>query len=145
MRICSLLCSVAMLACARRYATHRQSSCPPARAETRIASDGALAGFIAGTVLDRDSGRPLREARVELMPAGQIGMTDSTGHFVFADVRVGTYQVTVRRLGYERRVDTLTVRREQGIRAQLGLTPAAVDRCFEIVEVRTPLPWWHFW
>jgi len=79
------------------------------------------------------------------MPTGQIGMTDSTGHFAFADVRVGTYQLTVRRLGYERRVDTITVRREQGIRAQLALTSAGVDRCFVIVEVRTPLPWWHFW
>jgi hypothetical protein len=134
-----------MLACARRYATHREPSCPPALAETRIASDRALAGFIAGTVLDRDSGRPLRQARVELKPAGQIGMTDSTGHFAFADVRAGTYQLTVRRLGYERRVDTLTVGGEQGIRTQLALTPAVIDRCFAIVEVRTPLPWWHFW
>jgi hypothetical protein len=134
-----------MFACAGRYTTHREPSCPLARAETRIASEHAVAGFITGTVLDRDSGRPLREAWVELMPAGQIGMTDSTGHFAFADVKVGTYQLTVLRIGYERRVDTLTVRREQGIRAQLAVTPAVVDRCFVIVEVRTPLPWWHFW
>jgi hypothetical protein len=134
-----------MLACARRYATHREPSCPPALAYTRVAFDRGLARFIAGTVLDRDSGRPLRDARVELIPAGQIGMTDSIGHFVFVNVRVGTYQLTVRRLGYERRVDTLTVTREQGIRAQLALTPAVMDRCFVSVEVRTPLPWWHFW
>jgi hypothetical protein len=144
-RICFLLGFFAMVACARRYATHREPSCPPAQAETRITSDPALAGAIAGTVLDRDSARPLREARVDLMPTGRIGMTDSSGHFAFADVQAGTYQLTVRRIGYQRHTDTLTVRRQQGVRAQLALTTAAVDRCFAIVEVRTPLPWWHFW
>ena len=144
-RICALLCSAAVLACARRYSSHSEPSCPPPLAETRIGYDRAMAGAIRGMVLDRDSGRALSEARVELMPAGQIGTTDSTGHFAFSDVREGTYQLSVRRLGYERRVVTLAVRRGEGIRAQFALTPASVDRCFEIVEVRTPLPWWHFW
>ena len=67
------------------------------------------------------------------------------GHFAFADIQEGTYQLTVRRLGYERRVDTITVKRADGVRAQLALTSAGTDRCFAIVEVRTPLPWWHFW
>jgi hypothetical protein len=43
------------------------------------------------------------------------------------------------------RDDAHMVRREQGIRAQLALTPAVMDRRFMIVEARTPLPWWHFW
>ena len=55
------------------------------------------------------------------------------------------YIVRARRLGYEERTDTVTITTDAGVHMHLALTPAYVDRCMEMRQVRTPLAWWHFW
>ncbi len=145
MRICVLLSPLTVLACAHRYTTHLEPVCPPANAETRVSSDRSIAGSIAGTVLDRDSGRPLREARLLLVPGDRTANSDSAGRYSFDHVKEGEVQLTVVRLGWERHIETFRLTRGNGIRAQIALTPAVLDRCFELREVRTPLPWWRFW
>jgi hypothetical protein len=135
----------ATTACARRYTTHREPSCPPARAETHFVEDRSTLGAIAGTVLDRDSGRPIVAARIRVMPTNQISTSDAAGAFSVAGLPAGQHIVTVLRIGYERRTDTVTIRARRSVHSQIALTPASVDRCMEIIEVRTPLPWWHIW
>ena len=145
-RLCVFLfCLGAPTACARRYTTHREPSCPPARAQTQFVEDGSTSGAIAGTVLDRDSGRPIVEARIQVAPTNQTTTSDSTGAFAVAGLPPGQHVVSALRIGYERRTDTVTIHAGRSVRSQIALTPSYMDRCMEIIEVRTPLPWWHVW
>jgi lysozyme family protein len=75
----------------------------------------------------------------------RIATTDSSGAFAIGELPVGQHVLTVLRIGYERLSDTVNIRAHHGVRAQLALTPSYADRCMVVVEVRTRLPWWHFW
>ena len=138
------LCLSAITGCARRYATHREPGCPAPRAHTQFAEDRSSSGVIAGAVRDRDTGRPIAEARVQVTPTSRSTTSDSAGAFSIGGLPSGQHVVSVLRIGYERRTDTVSIR-ARSVHAQIALTPAYVDRCMEIVEVRTPLPWWRFW
>jgi len=140
-----LFCVGATAACARRYTTHQQPACPPARAETRIVEDNSTSGAITGAVLDRDSGQPIVAAHIRVSPTSQTATSDSTGAFSVVGLPPGRHVVSVLRIGYERRTDTVTIRPQRSVRSQIALTPAYLDRCMEMVEVRTPRPWWRFW
>jgi len=146
LRVCIFLfCMGVFTSCAHRYTTHQEPDCPPARAQTQFVDDGATSGVIAGTVLDRDSGRPIVRALIRVTPANQTTTSDSTGAFVVAGLSPGQHVVSTLRIGYERRTDTVRVHTGRSVRSQIALTPASVDRCMALIDVRTPLPWWHFW
>ncbi len=67
-----------------------------------VAPVPAGTGRIAGAVLDADSGRPVRFARVILMLAGENwdAVTDEGGAFSFNSLRAGEYRLTVSKPGY---------------------------------------------
>ena len=141
-RSCALLlCLSPVVSCAARYATHREPACPPAQARTRYAEEDSLAGVIAGVVLDRDSGRPLGKSRIQVTSPNQFTTSDSIGVFYIRGLTPGQLLVTVIHVGYEHRTDTVTVRAGRGVHAQIALTPAAIDRCMEVVETRNRRPW----
>jgi hypothetical protein len=131
--------------CAHRYATHVQPACPAAYAQTHFTEARSASGTIMGTVLDRDTGRPLAQAFVQIAPTNQSTLSDSTGAFSIVGLQPGQHVISVRDIGYERLTDTITVRPHLGVRAEIALTSANGDRCMTVVTVRTPLPWWHFW
>lgn len=127
--------AVFLVACGPRYRTRLEPICPAAQAVNRLATVSETT--IRGIVRNRDTGSSLADAYVELLPGMRHAMTDSTGAFAFLDVADGRYVLRTRRLGYEERQDTIVVRQRTGINAQLALTPAYVDPCFEMREVRT--------
>src|SRR4051812_32643412 len=100
----------AVTGCTRRYASRQGPACPPARAQTRFVEDGSTAGVFSGTVLDRDTGRPLPEARVQVMRTNQFAISDSVGAFSIAGVLPRQHLVSVLRVGYERHTDTVAIR-----------------------------------
>jgi len=61
---------------------------------------------VAGVVIDATSGSPIRKAYVTLSteednPAEALGITDSSGHFAFANVPTGRYRLHAERDGYQ--------------------------------------------
>jgi Carboxypeptidase regulatory-like domain len=140
-----LLCIGALNGCAHRYATHVPPACPAAYAQTHLTEERSASGMFTGTVLDRDTGRPLAQAFVQIAPTNQSTLSDSTGAFSIVGLQPGQHVISVRDIGYERLTDTITVRPHLGVRAEIALTSANGDRCMTVVTVRTPLPWWHFW
>lgn len=67
-------------------------------------SDLALAtetGGMEGYVKDTERDRPLQEAVVILEEMGRQTTTDERGHFAFADLPEGVYNVVVTRIGYQ--------------------------------------------
>jgi hypothetical protein len=62
-------------------------------------------GTVRGAVVDREQGRPLADASIELRPAAgtqpsRITASDVNGAFVFSRVDAGNYRLIVRRSGY---------------------------------------------
>ena len=139
------ICLAAIIGCAARYTTRREPACPAALVQTRFVEDSSSSGVIAGTVLNRDTGQPIADARVQVAPQTQSATSDSNGGFSLAGLAPGQHVVTVLRVGFERHTDTVTLLARRSVRSQIALTPSYADRCMEITEVRTPLPWWHFW
>jgi len=58
-------------------------------------------GSITGTVVDRDSGAPLRYANIVILGSTMGGGSRDGGAFSIANVPVGTYQVKATFIGYE--------------------------------------------
>lgn len=67
---------------------------------------------VAGRVVDRQSGRGVVGARVEVGGHHRVAMTDSTGRFTLYRVRGGERPVTISALGYEESSATVRVDRE---------------------------------
>lgn len=91
-------------------------------------------GFLAGLVLDRDSGAPLANAHVYLREPGLGSVTNDAGQFVFPPLLPGQYELNVSYLGYEVWRDTLSVspqvRTQTLARLQpdpILITPVVVD------------------
>jgi hypothetical protein len=112
--------------------------CPPARDSSRITRDPSIPGVIAGELTDGDSGRLLDDAVVRISPPGTLVRMDSLGRFRTERLQPQRYVVEALRIGYERRVDTITVVEDSGTRMHLALIPAAVDRCMEVRRPPSP-------
>jgi TonB-dependent receptor len=61
-------------------------------------------GGIRGVVLDKDFDRPLGAVQVLIAETGEKRMTDEEGHFVFEQVKAGTYTLVFSKDGYTRQV-----------------------------------------
>lgn len=141
-----LVCTALVVTgCTRQYTSHLEPLCPPAAAVPQVIRDVSVPASIVATVLDRDTGRPVAGALVRVMPGDRHGISDSLGTVALHELTAERYTLTTLRIGYQRRADTIEVRAGAGVRAQLVLTSAGVDRCMELHEVRTPMAWWHFW
>lgn len=63
------------------------------------------AGSIRGTVYDKDIGAPLAAAQVAIVETGDKVVTTNEGHFVFAQVPLGTYTLVFAKDGYARQIE----------------------------------------
>lgn len=61
---------------------------------------------IKGTVLDRETKKPISDASVSIVELNRTGITDSSGIFQFTEVPYGSYRIKVSMLGYEPIVKT---------------------------------------
>lgn len=73
---------------------------PPVEAEP-----GAINGFVK----DKDSGEPIENVEVLLMPVEKIVTTKSDGYFEFKDLEVGDYSLAASKTGYKDYIDENTV------------------------------------
>ena len=73
---------------------------PPVEAEP-----GAINGFVK----DKESGEPIENVEVLLMPVEKIVTTKSDGYFEFKDLEVGDYSLAASKTGYKDYIDENTV------------------------------------
>lgn len=91
-------------------------------------------GFLAGRVVDVDTGSPLSGAHVMLAEADIGAVTDQSGRFTFPALLPGSYVVSVQHIGYRSWRDSLVVRPQEQLVAEARLrsdpiliTPVIVD------------------
>jgi TonB-linked SusC/RagA family outer membrane protein len=97
------------------------------------AQDG---GTVTGRVVDGSTGAPVLSAQVQIVGTGRGGATADDGRFRIANVRPGTYQVRVLRIGYTASTQNITLGSTQTINLEYSLTPAAVT-LDEVVTLAT--------
>ena len=102
---------------------------------------------VQGTVVDHETGDPVRSAAVSLAlgSSGTRGMgtrvTGEEGRFLFRDVRPGTYRLYVTVLGYQKMTDTLQVSIDENLELLLPLSvePIRLEPIIVMAE-RVPPP-----
>ena len=94
---------------------------------------------VYGTVMGRDSLKPLEGARVEVLGARARDTTDGAGAFAMNTERVGTFMLRVTRDGYDTRLLSVRVPKDTGVGIDIGLKPGTpLD--FPVAVNSTPLP-----
>lgn len=94
-----------------------QRTDPVTRTELRL--DLGAPVFVVFTVRERQSGRAVQGASVELAPLGAEAVTDSSGHAAVRSLPPGTYRVTVRHVALATTSDTIRV--DPGLQAEVEL------------------------
>jgi hypothetical protein len=98
---------------------------------------------ITGVVTDSSSGQPLPSAEVSIMLGTQVianTSTDSFGRFTVHNIASGTYEVTVRFLGFGPQSKTVTIGDSNAdIKVNFALTPVAISLQGVTVNASVPL------
>jgi hypothetical protein len=117
------------------------ASLPVAAAMAQRSPGSESPGSIAGRVIDAESGRPIENAVVTLHPSrGSIGIagrasrlqvlrstrTDSLGRYRFVDLRGGSYDMQVQRVGYRRAEIGIDLTAGDATQLSVGLAVAPV-------------------
>lgn len=66
-------------------------------------------GGISGTILEMETGEPIKNALLTLSPGGKNTYSGSDGFFEFQDLEAGQYTLTVQATGYSSNRKTITV------------------------------------
>jgi len=66
-------------------------------------------GSVSGTVRRASNNSTVTGARVEIVNRGYTMMTDSIGHYSFPNVQIGHYNLQVSGLGFNTKLDTVTI------------------------------------
>ncbi|MGI8401565.1 MAG: TonB-dependent receptor plug domain-containing protein, partial [Gemmatimonadaceae bacterium] len=102
-------------------------------ASSASAQDG---GTVSGRVIDATTSAPVISAQVQIVGTGRGGTTADDGRFRIANVRPGTYQVRVLRIGYQASTQPVTLGPGQAITLEYLLAPAVVT-LDEVVTLAT--------
>ena len=101
---------------------------------------------LAGRVVDRVTRTPIAGVRLSWRDSSAGATTDSAGAFLLDSIRPGRSALTVRRLGYVPRVDTLEIARAEYVVVDIPLDAAPLDGpCGGFAETYARKPWWKFW
>src|SRR5437870_11239566 len=95
---------------------------------------GALVGIIRGRVLDHGAG--LQYANVVVLGTKQGTATDEGGNFVIAGVPVGTQQVQVQAIGFDKLVETAQVNAGQTATLTFNVGASKTVKTIEEIEVK---------
>ena len=106
----------------------------PSSAQTPAPAAGVATGRITGTVTAKGEG-PVGFANVIVLGTRQGTMTDEKGQFVIVGVPVGTAQVQVQTVGYDKQVQSVQVNAGATSTVNFTLGAAKVTRQFEEVTV----------
>ncbi|HWA58106.1 MAG TPA: TonB-dependent receptor, partial [Gemmatimonadales bacterium] len=101
-------------------------------AETMLAQ----AGRLAGKVTDASSGAGLEGARVVVTGTSIIETTDQEGRYTVRSIQPGRYQVRALRIGYQPKVDSVTIGPSETVALDFDLKAAPVQ-LDEIVTTAT--------
>jgi len=72
----------------------------------------AATGTIRGTIISSDDNTPVKEARVELLPAKTIKRSNAQGKFEFTGLEYGKYILRVSKIGFRPKSDTILLQKE---------------------------------
>ena len=90
------------------------------------AQKAARHGFLAGRVVDQQTGEPLPNAHVMLADASTGTATNDSGLFHFSSLLSGTHRVVVTYVGYRTHVGRVWVPPDDGARTRIELRPQPV-------------------
>lgn len=127
--IISMAVQAAIFGIAPAYAQSEAAS-PPSVVE--VASELSV-GTLVGVIRD-SRGNYLNGASVRIEQTGRDVSTDSQGRFRITNLESGTYQITVRYLGYNPQTIDTNLGTTAGARLSVAMEPVAADR-MEIVNV----------
>ncbi len=117
-----------------RPSTPSATPARPNAAPTPAPSAGAGAGRISGRILEGKSG--VGFANVIVLGTRQGTMSDENGNFVIPGVPVGTWQVQVQAIGFDRVVKSVQVSANQTATVEFVLGASKTVKTIEEVEVR---------
>lgn len=151
-RICGRLVVIMCLVACSRYETRPMDprECPPEPSAGPIRLLPATRpSTLTGTVLDQNhpEAHPIAGARVRLAGADRLvreETSDSAGRFLFEPTPRGRYSVTILRVGYHARSDSVDVP-PGGAALEVTLRAHPLDGCPGFALVRTRKPWWKWW
>lgn len=96
----------------------------------------AQAGRLSGQVTDASTGAPLEGARVLVTGTSLLETTDREGRYTFRSIQPGHYQVRSLRIGYQPKVDTVTIARDETAALDFALAQSPIE-LDEIVTTAT--------
>ena len=91
-----------------------------------------LPGGIYGTVLDKETGEPIRNAEISLSPSGKTTVVGSNGAYEFVNLEAGMYTVNVQADGYDHNSKTANVVNGESTACDFHLTKTIVNQDLEI-------------
>ena len=91
-----------------------------------------LPGGIYGTVLDKESGEPIRNAEITLNPGGKTTVVGSNGTYEFVNLEAGMYTVNVQADGYDHNSKTANVVNGESSACDFHLTKTIINQDLEI-------------
>ena len=91
-----------------------------------------LPGGIYGTVLDKETGEPIRNAEISLSPSGKTTVVGSNGTYEFVNLEAGMYTVNVTADGYDHNSKTANVVNGENTACDFHLTKTIVNQDLEI-------------
>ena len=68
-----------------------------------------ITGTLSGTILEMETGEPIKNALLTVSPGGKNTYSGSDGFFEFQDLEAGQYTLTVQATGYSTNRKTVTV------------------------------------
>jgi hypothetical protein len=88
-----------------------------------------------GTVLSRDSLKPIAGARIELLGANERDTSDAAGGFAMGKARAGTFLLRVSSEGFDTRTISVVVPKDSGVGLDILLRPgsSAFDQRMEML------------
>lgn len=84
-------------------------------------------GTLTGTVLDHGTGAPVGQATVSVLGTASRTLTDSLGRFVLDDLPPGRHLVVTEHVGFEQRVDSVTIFSQETVTAEVRLSTEALE------------------
>lgn len=96
-------------------------------AELRLLFTETTTGRLVGQVNDARSHRPVAAAAVSVTDRREVVQSNRRGYFVLSGIPVGTYELSVRHLGYAPLTHEVTVTRGHTTEVEVRLSPDPVE------------------
>lgn len=84
-------------------------------------------GTLTGTVIDHGTGQPVAGASVSVLGTDSRTLTDEQGRFLLDDLPPGRHLVATEYIGFDQRVDSVTVFGQETVTAEVRLATEALE------------------